>query len=114
MADGPASTPRLCFLPAFPRLARPVTPDPTIARPASTDREVRATGVVALLGFAALGWALARRGHHVPAWSLAGAGLAWALLAWASPRATRPLHRAWMRLGELIGHVTTPLLLVAV
>lgn len=46
--------------------------------------------------------------------SLAGVGLAWAALAWASPRAARPLHQAWMGLGELIGRVTTPLLLVAV
>jgi hypothetical protein len=41
-------------------------------------------------------------------WVLAGVLGAWALLA---PQTLRPLYRAWMRLGLLIGRVTTPLIL---
>lgn len=72
------------------------------------------TGAVATAGFLGLAWALERRGLHVVARLLVGGGLAWACLAWVSPRAARPLHLGWMRLGKLMGRVTTPLLLVAV
>ena len=70
--------------------------------------------MVALVGFLVLAVVLARRGVALPAGLLGGAGLGWALLAWLSPRAARPLHVAWMRLGETLGRVTTPALLVAV
>jgi hypothetical protein len=89
-------------------------PAPPPPRVSPTHREIRATGVVVLVGFAALAWMLERRGLPVAARSLAGVGLAWAALAWASPRTARPLHQAWMCLGEFIGRVTTPLLLVVV
>lgn len=82
--------------------------------PDPTPRQIRATGVVVLVGFAAFGWALARRGHSHAALALALVGVAWALLALVSPRAARPLHLGWMRLGELIGRVTTPVLLTVV
>jgi hypothetical protein len=86
----------------------------TAALKTPTPRQIRATGLVALAGFAALGWTLGRRGHHVASLVLPAVGLAWALLALASPRAARPLHQGWMRLGELLGRVTTPLLLTVV
>jgi len=40
----------------------------------------------------------------------AGAG-AFVLLAATAPQALRPLHRAWLRFGELLGRIASPVVL---
>lgn len=37
-----------------------------------------------------------------------------AVFALIAPGAARPVHRAWMRVGHLLGMVTTPIVLTAV
>ncbi len=67
--------------------------------------------LVASAVFAFIAW---RRGYPLPQ-SIASAvfGVV-GLLALVAPSAARPLHKAWMGLGHLLGRFTTPIMLTAV
>jgi hypothetical protein len=76
------------------------------ANPASD----RSFGLVFAVAFALIGfWPMtAGRGAHVWALVLAIAFLAAAL---ANPRVLHPLNRLWFRLGQLLHHVVTPIVM---
>ncbi len=64
-------------------------------------------GIVAGLFGLLMPWLLGRPWSLWP-WVVAGALAGWALLL---PDSLRPVYRGWMRLGFLIGSVTTPIIL---
>ena len=55
-------------------------------------------------------WKYEEWGQPLSSW-LIGTSIAMGLAAWLMPRVLRPLNRAWMRLGLLLGKVVTPLML---
>lgn len=78
------------------------------------DPSVRGFGAVMLVAGAFVAWRLARHGHAVPSRAVLVVGVALALFAFVAPSRAMPLARAWQRLGEAMGRVTTPVMLTAV
>jgi len=60
--------------------------------------------------FILLGWLCARKGFAAAPLLLL-AGLLLALFGWLKPEALGPVERGWMKLGQAIGKVTTPVFL---
>jgi len=64
-------------------------------------------GIVAVLFGLVFPWMLERQVPGWP-WVIAGVLAAWGLVA---PSSMGPVYRGWMRLGLLLGKVTTPLIM---
>ncbi|GIK33694.1 MAG: hypothetical protein BroJett010_02530 [Gammaproteobacteria bacterium] len=64
-------------------------------------------GILAALFGLVFPWLLARPVPRWP-WVIAAVLVIWAL---AAPASLRPVYRGWMRLGLLLGKVTTPLIM---
>jgi len=70
----------------------------------------RSFGTVFTVFFALVGaWSWWRGGAAYP-WAMAAAGLT-LLVTLAAPRVLTPLNRAWMKLGELLHRVVSPIVL---
>ncbi|MFO0628663.1 MAG: SxtJ family membrane protein [Polyangiales bacterium] len=82
--------------------------------PRRDEPSVRGFGAVMALAGALLAWRLQTRGVTSAAAGVASLGLALAALSVVAPSRARPLARAWQRLGEALGRVTTPVMLTAV
>lgn len=67
-------------------------------------------GILAALFGLFFPWLLARPVPRWP-WVIAAILVAWAL---AAPASLRPVYRGWMKLGLLLGRITTPLIMGAV
>ncbi len=66
-------------------------------------------GFIALVFGLVLPWLFGRPWPAWP-WLVAAVFAVWAL---AAPRTLRPVYRAWMRFGAIMGRITTPLLMIA-
>jgi hypothetical protein len=62
-------------------------------------------GILVVLG------ALPLLKRHPPSLTLAGIGAALVLFAWAFPAALGPLNKLWMRLGDWLHRIVSPLVL---
>lgn len=82
--------------------------------PARRDPSARGFGAAMLAAGALAAWRLSAAGMRLPAVCAAGVGVALLALSLAAPSRALPLARAWQRLGEAIGRVTTPALLTVV
>jgi len=80
---------------------------------AQTNNDVRGFGAVMLVASLLLAWRLRLHGPMVLGVCI-GSGALLALASFVVPAAVRPLARAWAKLGQLLGRVTTPVLLVLV
>ena len=67
-------------------------------------------GFVALVFGLLLPWLFERTLPTWP-WLVAAVFGVWSL---AAPRSLRPVYKAWMRFGAIMGRITTPLLMIAV
>lgn len=75
--------------------------------------DVRGFGLVMLAATLLLAWKLRLHGSVVVgAW--VGVGLGLATASFFAPSIVRPLAKVWGKLGQLLGRVTTPILLVLV
>lgn len=70
----------------------------------------RAFGCIIAAAFAVIGLSPLWRGGDLRWWSLAVA-LIVLLVAIAMPRVLRPLNRGWLKIGQLLQRVTTPLIM---
>lgn len=75
---------------------------------------MRGFGAVMLAAGAFVAWRLSRHGDVTAARVALGLGAVIAAFSWAAPSRAMPLARAWQRLGEAMGRVTTPVMLTAV
>jgi hypothetical protein len=87
--------------------------DPAVAR-GNNIREGRIFALTLAAGFVAVALLAMRRGHHridIAAFSAAAVAVLGGLLV---PARLGPARRAWMKLGEAIGYVTTPIIMAIV
>lgn len=79
-----------------------------------TRKDLRSFGLIVGGVFAAIGlWPVVRRGGDYRTWALA---LSVLLIAPALvfPAVLKPLHRVWMKLGEILGWINTRIILGAI
>ena len=75
----------------------------------TTSTSDRQFALVFIVGWSLIGLAPLLRGRHVRWWAVVPAAAV--LLLWlVRPRWLTPLNRVWVRLGALLGRVTTPLI----
>ena len=85
----------------------------TGSREAGT-REVRTFGATLFGAAAILAFIARRRGFPMGTSTAAGSFALIGIFAIVAPRLARPIQRAWMRIGHLLGLVTTPIVLTLV
>lgn len=80
----------------------------------STNRELRSFGFILATGFLAIGLTpLLFSGRSVRVWAVA-LGLVFAATGMLIPSGLRPVRRAWMALGSILGRINTGVILGAV
>lgn len=92
----------------------PDSNDSALALARRNSREGRIFALTLMGGFLFVAFLANRKNAHgvaVAAFSLSAISLLAALFV---PRRLEPVRRAWMKLGEAIGHVTTPFLMAIV
>jgi len=77
-------------------------------------KDLRSFGLIVGGVFAAIGlWPVIRRGGDFRTWALALSALLVGP-ALAFPAVLKPLHRVWMKLGEILGWINTRIILGAI
>ncbi|MBX3350740.1 MAG: hypothetical protein KF747_18625 [Nitrospira sp.] len=77
----------------------------------ATDKELRQFGLLVGGGFAVIGlWPVVFRGESLHLWAMVLGGLL-LVLGGTVPQSLKPVHRAWMKVGHVLGAINTKIIL---